>query len=104
MSESLIRSTKILSEDKYFLDRSFTHGGMVAEKRRFCVFLGEFFEIKEKIFSMSGWKPCFIISSASSRHVASSLDRQIAPLSSKSISLPGVATIMSTPYRSFLIC
>lgn len=87
----------------YSRDILSTHSGMVAENIKFWVFKFLWLSIILKISSMSSLNPFSNIWSASSIQVASSSPKWMHFLSSKSISLPGVATITSTPFLNSLI-
>lgn len=83
---------------------SSTHDGIVAENNKFWVFLLVCFWMYSNIFSMSYWKPCFNISSASSSTVTFKLFSFMISLSRRSRRRPGVATIISAPSRISRIC
>lgn len=91
------RETRISLQFSMFLDENLrTSPLMVAENIIVCLLRGTL----DKIRFTVGAKPMSSITSASSRTTISTSDSTTASLSRRSLSLPGVATMTSTPFFS----
>ena len=85
---------------KIALERVTISGGMVAEKKRDCLFLGK----TAKSFLMSCTKPISNIRSASSKTKYSTSLMLRCPWFIKSSKRPGVAITTSTPFLNAVTC